>query len=210
MYTLADLPDTIPLFPLTGVLLFRRCKLPLVIFEPRYVAMISDTLKSEHRLVGMIQPKADSEDDLFQIGCAGRIIQVVEVEGGRFGIILEGVSRFRLRRQVDGFVPYRRGLVRWPEFEIDLGDPETDASLNRKKFLKLFDLYCDHAGIQCNRKSLKREADDLLINAVSMGCELTPSEKQALLELRTLTERRAALETLLSMALADTEAKTLQ
>ena len=98
-FSLPDLPDVIPVFPLPGALLLPRARLPLNIFEPRYLAMLDDTLKTDHRLIGMIQPVAmpegRGESRLQQIGCAGRLTSFQETEDGRYLITLHGVSRFR-------------------------------------------------------------------------------------------------------------------
>ena len=106
----ADLPATIPIFPLPGALLLPRARLPLHIFEPRYLAMLDDTLKTDHRLIGMVQPM---ENRLHDIGCAGRLTQFSETEDGRYMITLGGVSRFRILREVGGFTPYIKADVRW-------------------------------------------------------------------------------------------------
>ena len=124
-FSLADLPDTIPIFPLPGALLLPRARLPLNIFEPRYLAMLEDTLKTPHRLVGMIQPAAVPEGEgdgrLHQIGCAGRVTAMQETEDGRYLITLSGVCRFRLGEMQEGFAPYLRAAVDWASFERDLG-----------------------------------------------------------------------------------------
>ena len=129
-FSLADLPETIPIFPLPGALLLPRARLPLNIFEPRYLAMLEDTLKTPHRLIGMIQPmvmpegKARRAARLHQIGCAGRVTAFQETEDGRYLITLSGVSRFRLGEMQEGFAPYLRARVDWSSFERDLGRAE--------------------------------------------------------------------------------------
>jgi Lon protease-like protein len=102
-----DLPDKIPLFPLPGALLLPRAMLPLQIFEPRYLAMLDETLKTSHRLIGMIQPRPvpSGEDELSSIGCAGRVTGFSETDDGRYRITLTGISRFRLQREVSGLPP---------------------------------------------------------------------------------------------------------
>jgi hypothetical protein len=120
-FSLADLPETIPIFPLPGALLLPRARLPLNIFEPRYLAMLDDTLKTGHRLIGMIQPavgplaaqEGQEPARLHSIGCAGRVTAFQETEDGRYLITLSGVSRFRLGAFQDGFAPYRRANVDW-------------------------------------------------------------------------------------------------
>ena len=119
----ADLPDTVSVFPLPGALLLPRSRLPLHIFEPRYLQMLDDALKTKERLIGMVQPNPCQNDDtkLHRIGCAGRVTQFSETEDGRYLITLSGVSRFRIQSELDGFTPYRRCAVTWDGFNRDLG-----------------------------------------------------------------------------------------
>ena len=207
MYTLANLPDTIPLFPLTGALLFSRCRLPLYVFEPRYIAMVEDSLKSEHRLIGMIQPKTDDETELYCVGCAGRLASVLKVPGDRYAIVLHGIARFRLDSRIEGFVPYARGRVRWADFEDDLGEPDADSGLDRNRFLELVDRHFKITGIGGSREPLTGLSDDVLVNTVAMNCRFTPADKQALLEIGTLQERRNAIETLLAFDVSAAESR---
>ena len=125
----SELPETIPMFPLSGSLLLPRSRLPLHIFEPRFLQMIEDTLKTPGRVIGMVQPNAVPGREgmgLHTIGCGGRITQFSETEDGRYMVTLGGVSRFRVVKEVEGFSPYRRCDVNWDGFERDLGDPEED------------------------------------------------------------------------------------
>ena len=123
-----DLPDTIPVFPLPGALLLQRARLPLHLFEPRYLAMLDDVLKTPSRLIGMVQPydAPGKGGKLHSIGCAGRVTAFSETEDGRYMITLAGISRFRITQEVEGFTPYRRCNVSWQGFERDLGPVERD------------------------------------------------------------------------------------
>ena len=112
-----DLPDTIPLFPLPGAVLMPRAKLPLQIFEPRYLQMVEDVLKTPSRLIGMIQPAEGGLDSLAAVGCAGRITAFSELDDGRLMISLKARSRFRLAEVQPGFTPYLRGQVSWAGYE---------------------------------------------------------------------------------------------
>src|SRR6056297_139574 len=137
-----DLPEIIPVFPLPGALLLPRSRLPLHLFEPRYLAMLDDTLKTPGRLIGMVQPHKvpgrDGGTGLHTIGCVGRVTQFSETEDGRYMITLTGLSRFRVIEEVDGFTPYRRAKVSWSGFERDLGPAELDPEFDRPPFLGLF------------------------------------------------------------------------
>lgn len=204
MFSAADLPDTIPVFPLSGALLLPRARLPLHIFEPRYLAMLEDALKTSHRLIGMIQPlegAAEGERRLHSIGCAGRVTAFSETEDGRYMITLTGVSRFRILREVTGFSPYRKADVSWSGFERDLGGPEGDACFDRARFMPLLSRYFEAMELSTDWDSLKEAEDELLINSLSMLCPFETEERQALLEAPSLVTRRETLVTLLEFAL---------
>ncbi len=198
-----DLPEQIPVFPLPGALLLPRTKLPLHIFEPRYLAMLDDALKTDHRLIGMVQPfeSQSGKTQLHKIGCAGRVSQFTETEDGRYMITLSGISRFRVMEEVEGFTPYRRCTVSWPGFERDLGKPEHDPEFDRPRFLETLSRYFDEQQLSADWDTLKEAEDELLLNSLSMLCPLDPEEKQALLEAPSLQTRRETLVTLLEFAL---------
>ncbi len=202
MVARADLPDVMPLFPLTGALLLPRGRLPLNIFEPRYLALFDDALKTEGRLIGMIQPAVDSGERLHAIGCAGRITSFTETDDHRYMVQLTGVSRFRLSKEVDGFAPYRRAEVSWQGFERDLGRAEKDEAFHREAFLNLLARYFDVADLSTDWDSLKDAEEELLINSLSMLCPFEPEDKQALLEAPSLATRRETMVTLMEFALA--------
>jgi len=209
MSKITDLPDTIPLFPLPGALLLPRARLPLHIFEPRYLQMLDDTMKTEHRLIGMIQPRdvpagskpGGSERRMHAIGCAGRLTQFSETEDGRYMITLSGVSRFRVTREVSGFAPYLRAEVSWSGFERDRGATETDGGFKRDVFMDLLGKYFQAQQLSTDWSSLKEAEDELLVNSLSMLCPFDAEEKQALLEAPSLSTRRETLVTLLEFAL---------
>jgi Lon protease-like protein len=204
MMTSPDLPETIPVFPLPGALLLPRARLPLHIFEPRYLAMLDDALKTPHRLIGMVQSRevpGSSEKRLHAIGCAGRVTQFSETEDGRYMITLAGMSRFRIKQEVTGFTPYRRCDVSWDGFAADLGPTELDPGFDRPRFLDLLGRYFDAMSLATDWDSLKEAEDELLINSLSMLCPFPPEEKQALLEAPSLSTRRETLVTLIEFAL---------
>ncbi|MEM8572579.1 MAG: LON peptidase substrate-binding domain-containing protein [Pseudomonadota bacterium] len=204
-FSLADMPDMIPVFPLPGALLLPRARLPLNIFEPRYLAMLEDTLKTQDRLIGMIQPVATPERKdvrrLHQIGCAGRVTAMQETEDGRYLITLQGISRFRLLKQEEGFKPYIQANVGWGPFERDLGREEKDEGFDRPAFLEVLARYFDTAQLSSDWDSMKEADEELLVNSLSILCPFDPEEKQALLEAPTLTNRRETLVTLMEFAL---------
>ncbi|WP_102224466.1 LON peptidase substrate-binding domain-containing protein [Acidimangrovimonas sediminis] len=205
MRKLADLPDMLPLFPLPGALLLPRARLPLHIFEPRYLAMLDDVLKTEHRLIGMIQPrelpKGCSGSKLHKIGCAGRVTAFSETEDGRYMITLSGVQRFKVRQEVEGFTPYLRAEVDWSCFTGDQGAVETDPKFDRESFLGVLEKYFEEMGLSTDWGSLADAEDELLINSLSMLCPFENEDKQALLEAPNLETRRETLVTLIEFAL---------
>lgn len=199
-----ELPDTIAIFPLAKALLLPRARLPLHIFEPRYLQMIEDTLKTDHRLIGMVQPNPVPGRDgpgLHTIGCAGRITQFSETEDGRYMITLGGASRFRVAKEIDGFSPYRKCDVSWDGFERDLGKDESDTGFDRAAFLDALGRYFDTRGLSADWDTLKDADDELLINSLSMMLDFDPEDKQALLEAPSLETRRETLVTLIEYTL---------
>jgi len=203
MFNAADLPDTIPVFPLPGALLLPRARLPLHIFEPRYLAMLDDTLKTSHRLVGMIQPlsKPADAEQLHSIGCAGRLTAFSETEDGRYMVTLTGISRYRVKAEQEGFTPYRKCDVIWDGFERDLGGAEHDPDFDRTPFMAVLGRYFKAADLKTDWESLRDADDELLINSLSMICPFAPEDRQALLEAPTLAMRRKTLLTLMEFAL---------
>ena len=206
MFNLTDLPPKLPIFPLDGVLLLPRTRLPLNVFEPRYLAMLDDVLKSGHRMIGMVQPRetpsGTSETALQQIGCAGRVTSFSETEDGRYLITLSGISRFRLREQDDGFCPYISANVDWTSFAADKGAQDIDHAFDRPKFLKTLSRFFMASSLSTDWDSLKDADEELLINSLSMLCPFESAEKQALLEAPNLANRRETLMTLMEFALA--------
>ena len=207
-FALADLPEVIPVFPLPGALLLPRARLPLNIFEPRYLAMLDDVLRSDHRLIGMVQPYEGPapQPKLHAIGCAGRVTSLSETEDGRYLIALTGVSRFRIGGEIDGFTPYRRVRAEWPDFAADLG-PEEDgakagAGFCRKDFLAVLRRYFEIVRLASDWDSLSDAEPELLVNSLAMMCPFSVEEKQALLEAPRLSDRVETLVALMRFAIA--------
>ncbi len=190
-------------FPLPGALLLPRSRLPLHLFEPRYLQMMDDILKTDHRLIGMVQPYEGPEgsDKLHSIGCAGRLTAFSETEDGRYMVTLSGMSRFRIEEEVEGFTPYRRCKVSWDGFGRDLGPTEKDEAFDREAFMALLERFFTDQGLKTDWESLSDAEDELLINSLSMLCPFEPEDKQALLEAPSLSTRRETLVTLIEFAL---------
>jgi Lon protease-like protein len=204
MKKLGDLPDIVPVFPLPGALLLPRSRLPLHIFEPRYLAMVDDAMKTDTRLIAMIQPnpgRSGDENGLHQIGCAGRITQMSETEDGRYMLTLSGVSRFRVVGEVTGSAPYRRCKVSWEGFEQDLMPVDKDTAFDREAFMNLLSKYFTVRDLSADWETLKEADDELLVNSLSMLLDFEPEDKQALLEAPSLSTRRETLVTLIEFFL---------
>ncbi len=201
-FTLQNAPEVIPVFPLPGALLLPRGRLPLNIFEPRYLAMIDDALKTEHRLIGMIQPRccetSKTGRELYKIGCAGRIVTFSETDDGRYIIALTGVSRFQVDSEIEGFQPYRRVSAHWDNFEMDAKKPQQDdPDFNKDEFLELVNAYFRAKSLDTDWEALGQADEETIVNALSMMCPFAAGEKQALLEAEDLQARRETLAALL-------------
>lgn len=198
----SDLPETIPVFPLPGALLLPRARLPLHIFEPRYLAMVEDVLKTPDRLIGMVQPYDGADGErLHSIGCAGRLVAFSETDDRRYMVSLLGKSRFRITHEQEGFAPYRRCNVSWTGFERDLGREEQDEGLDRSALLALLRRYFGGDAAHVDWEAFDEATDEMLVNALAMLSPLEPEDKQALLEAPSLTTRRETLVTLIEFAL---------
>jgi Lon protease-like protein len=202
-----DLPATLPVFPLTGVLLLPRGRLPLNIFEPRYLNMVADALGG-NRMFGMIQPSAaDSEQNedvpaLYGIGCAGRITHFEETDDGRFVLSVKGVCRFKTTEEIPTTRGYRRSAVDWTPFRDDLQSSE-GALIDREHLVTAVRRYFSAKGLEANWEAIEKADDEYLVTSVAMLCPFDPSEKQALLEAPDLAKRSELLTTIVEMAALD-------
>ncbi len=204
MIKAADLPDVLAVFPLSGALLLPRSRMPLQLFEPRYLAMLDDVLKTDGRLIGMVQPNevpGREGPGLQLIGCVGRVTQFSETEDNRYMITLTGISRFRVLSEVEGFTPYRRCKVSWDGFARDLGAAEHDTDFDRGAFMSLLQRYFETLGLSTDWETLKDAEDELLLNSLAMLLDFSAEDKQALLEAPSLATRRETLVTLIEFAL---------
>ena len=168
--------------------------------------MIEDVLATEHRFIGMIQPRPnkntkDSNLKFNNVGCAGRLISFTETDDSRYLITLSGVSRFNYVKNVDTFKPYINAEVEWDTFRDD-GILETlPKSFNKDEFLEIISKYFTLTNLQTDWESLKKADDELLINSLSILCPFENDEKQALLEAKTIKERVKILTTLMEMSI---------
>jgi hypothetical protein len=196
------LPRTIPIFPLTGALLLPGGRLPLNIFEPRYLAMVADALKSE-RIVGMIQPTepetAARAPKVEDVGCAGRIVAFSETADGRYLITLRGLLRFKVGEEIPALGGYRRVVANWDSFAADMIEPG-DVRYDRKRLEKAARHYFVRQSMSLDAGAIDKLDDVALVTALSMLCPFASLEKQALLEAPDHKARAELLTGLIEMA----------
>jgi uncharacterized protein len=196
------LPDVLPIFPLVGLLLLPRARLPLNIFEPRYLAMIRDALGGE-RLIGMVQPSDPTTGGMnppvYPVGCAGRITQFSETDDGRFLITLTGVSRFHIVEELPLLSGYRRVIPDWKPFEPDREIPDAP-QFDRARLVRGLKNFFGQRQLSADWSAIEKAPAEQLIASIAMACPFAPSEKQALLEAADLEQRAALLTGLVEMA----------
>ena len=205
--TVAEVPTTVPVFPLSGALLLPRAHLPLNIFESRYLKMIDDVLGAD-RVVGMVQPRFDgaNEDDdappLCDVGALGRLISFQETGDGRYLIQLAGVTRFSIVEELFGDAPYRRCRIDASRFADDLTNLHGEGDVDRASLIRAFQSYLDANDLEADWKSVRAASNEALVNTLAMMSPYGPAEKQALLEAPDLKARAATLVAITEMELA--------
>lgn len=198
-----ELPGSLPIFPLPGVLLLPGGRLPLNVFEPRYLAMVGDSLKS-HRLVGMVQPAGAAEGDVgraevYGTGCAGRITAFQETEDRRYLITLTGLIRFDVREELPALRGYRVVQADWSRYAGDLAEVDPPG-IDRPRILDALRAYFEATGISGDWDAIDETPNEKLITSIAMICPFDASEKQALLEAPSLEQRAEAITAILEMA----------
>lgn len=206
---LEDLPADIAIFPLSGALLLPRGRLPLNIFEPRYLAMVEDSL-AQGRMFGMIQPneaapRGPTGPGLYRIGCLGRLSHFSETDDGRYLITLTGVARFIVGRELEMRRGYRRVAADYLPFGHDLAAPATLADGTRPAVMEALRDYFSARQIEANWDAIEAMPDATLVTTLSMLCPFDTAEKQALLEAPTDADRAADLLALLRMAVHEAD-----
>jgi len=199
----SELPKIIPVFPLSNFIIFPKTAVPLNIFEPRYIEMINDSMKS-NKLIGMIQPKKSKDVDslvpeLHDVGCLGKIVSFREIEDKRFLIELRGLIRFEVLTEIHSGKNYRECEVKYNDFENDLLDKKeglkfSDLELIFKDLKSLF----EKRGFVINWKALEKQSLDETINALAMASPFSLEEKQILLEAKDLQQRKTKISEILT------------
>ena len=209
-----DLPDIIPVFPLSNFIIFPRTTVPLNIFEPRYIKMIDESMKT-NRIIGMIQPKKTGElkkPDLHKVGCAGKITSFNETDDGRYLIVINGICRFQITDEIKNENLYRECEVKYDDFFADLKEKTNEIKFSdlRLIFQNLKGLF-KRQGYEINWKELEKQSLDQTINTLSMASPFSLEEKQVLLESKDLNIRKEKLEEILNTYILDNfNNKTLQ
>ena len=202
-----DLADVIAVFPLPGALLLPRGQMPLNIFEPRYVAMIDDALRSGHRLIGMIQPDAahpgpESKPNLYKIGCVGRITQIAETGDGRYLLQLTGIARFRIEEELRVDTSYRQCRVTYAPFIGDFTARKGEDEVDRKSLLRALSDFLKANDLKADWEGIENAPNEALVNALAMMSPYGSAEKQALLEAPDLKTRAQILVAVTEIELA--------
>ena len=197
-----NLPNTIPIFPLSNFIIFPKTTVPLNIFEPRYVDMINDSMKS-NKLIGMIQPKKPSDDltspILHNIGCLGKITSFKETGDGRYLIELKGLIRFELIKEIVTSTKYREYEVDFKRFDHDLDEKKEELKFSDLELIfKDLKVLFEKRGFIINWKELEKQSLDETINALAMASPFSLEEKQVLLEAKNLSMRKQKIAEILS------------
>ncbi|MBI5130867.1 MAG: LON peptidase substrate-binding domain-containing protein [Rhodopseudomonas palustris] len=203
----ADLPEVIPVFPLPGALLLPRGQMPLNVFEPRYLAMVDDSLRDGHRLIGMIQPdvthsEKDEAPKLFQVGCVGRITQLAESGDGRYILELTGVSRFKVVEELSVKTPYRQCKVDYFPYVDDFTARKGEDEVDREALLTVLTDFLKANNLKVDWDGVESAPNEALVNALAMMSPYGAPEKQAMLEAPDLKTRAEILIAVTEMDLA--------
>ena len=206
-----ELPKKIPIFPLNSVLLLPRCKLPLNLFENRYLYMFDYALQKD-RYIGMIQPSETVKSNLelknpqiYPVGCAGKIVAFNQTNDNRYEIVLHGVCRFKLLNEEINDNGFRIANVSWKNYLKDLKLDNTSTTEKRTELEVKLKAYFKKININADWHAIEASSDEDLVNSISMGCSFTTAEKQALLEAKDLKERLSTLCSLLEMSISDND-----
>ena len=201
-----DCPLVIPVFPLAGALLLPRGQMPLNIFEPRYLAMVDDAIRT-HRVIGMVQPLSENErqsgePELQRVGCIGRITQFAETGDDRYVLTLTGIARFRIVDELSVTTAYRQARVAYDDFAIDFTARAGEDEVDRAGLLKALRAFAKANDLKIDWKGVNEAPNEALVNALSMMCPFGSREKQALLEAPDLKNRAEVLVAITEIELA--------
>ena len=205
MKRIKNLPKKISVFPLSNFIIFPNTSVPLNIFEPRYIEMVNDSMKT-NRIIGMVQPKNQKKNipELYSVGCAGKITSFNETDDGKYLIVINGICRFKILKEINNNKTYRECEISFDEYNEDTNEKNneikfTDLELifkNLKSFFK-------KKGYIINWKELEKQSLDQTINTLAMASPFSLQEKQVLLETININNRKIELEKILSTYVVD-------
>ena len=211
MKNIKDLPNKIPIFPLSNFIIFPDTTVPLNIFEPRYIQMIDDSMRG-NRMIGIVQPKKSGnlkKPDLYEVGCIGKITSFNETEDGRYLIVLNGINRFKILEEIDSSKLYRQYKVSFEQFSKDINNISEEVKFTDLKLIfKNFKTFFQKQGYLINWKDLEKQSLDKIINTLSMASPFSLEEKQILLETINLEARKEKLEEILKIYILDSFSNT--
>tara|TARA_B110000914_G_C15409502_1_gene421131 strand:- start:97 stop:723 length:627 start_codon:yes stop_codon:yes gene_type:complete len=193
------LPSVIPIFPLSGIIYFPKTNLPLNVFEPRYLALVGDCIKS-NKYMGMIQLKKDTSD-VYTVGCLGKITENRKTKDGRTLINLTGVSRFKIKKEIDNNKDYREFEVSYDEFENDLKDKNFEKIETIKDLSEKTKVFFKKNGLMLNWKEFERLDQDQRINTLAMIAPISNEEKQSILESCSIQSKTKTLSEIIEFYL---------
>lgn len=210
MKIIGQLPKKISVFPLSNFIIFPNTTVPLNIFEPRYIDMIDDSMKS-NKIIGLIQPKEQNKNipELYSVGCAAKITSYNESEDGRYLIVINGISRFKILKEVINDKSYRECEVSFDEYNID--QKKNNSKFDRSDLEPIFEnlkSLLKRRGYTINLDNLKKENLEQIINTLSMASPFSLEEKQALLETQDALKRKLELEKILNTYIVDNFSNT--
>ena len=206
MNKINNLPDTIPVFPLSNFIFFPKTSAPLNIFEPRYIQMIDQSIKS-NRMIGMIQPKgltSPKKTELFKVGCLGKISSFNETDDGRYVIVLSGLTRFNIVDELDNGKPFREFKINYKGFENDIKEEKIDINFSDLNLIfNDLKIIFEKQGYLINWNELEKQTLDQALNTLSMACPFSKEEKQMLLEAKDLEFRKKKFEQIIRLYSSD-------
>ena len=198
-----DIPTTFPIFPLMGVVMFPQTRLPLNIFEPRYLNLI-DAVLAGSRYLGMLQPRTKKQEtdvddgEIYDVGCLGRLTAFAETEDGRYVVTLTGITRFRITSELELKDGYRSVKANFKEFDPDLSPANN--LFDRGAFMETLKAYLSALGAEEGQKTFEHAHDQAVVTTVAMSAPFTPEEKQAVLECSGLCDQASMVRAIMEMA----------
>jgi len=205
MKRIKNLPKKISVFPLSNFIIFPNTSVPLNIFEPRYIEMVNDSMKT-NRIIGMVQPKNQKKNipELYSVGCAGKITSFNETDDGRYLIVINGICRFKILKEINNNKTYRECEISFDEYNEDTNEKNNEIKFTDLELIfKNLKFFFKKKGYIINWKELEKQSLDQTINTLAMASPFSLQEKQMLLETININNRKIKLEKILSTYVVD-------